>query len=362
MRLTKWAIELGNYEFEVIYRVGRENLEADALSRAPIDQVYCDREYQKGINMLTKTEIEDFQKASGVEGEKREDIVVRKESDGRVRVIVRGEAMENELFERYHNEYNHRGVDTMLNLIRKSWAVKDLRKKLENFTKRCETCIKNKAAMKQSIGFLSRMGPAIRPFQIVSIDTKGGFSGYKSAKKYLHMAIDHMTRFVWTTTAKGQGENDLINLVNEILKSGKPEVILCDRYGAMRGNKFKEYLKGLGIKLVYICADSAPSNGTIERVGFTLSDGIRCKLYERDYSCAWTTIAKEVVNIYNDTPHSVTGFAPRFLLTGERREFEIFANESEISMERARELAIERSTDHMREMHSIITEGEKTLS
>lgn len=120
-------------------------------------------------------------------------------------------------------------------------------------------------------------------------------------------------------------------------------MILCGRYGAMRGNKFREHLRGLGIKLVFICADSPSSNGTIERVGFALSDGIRCKLYERDYSCAWTTIANEVVNIYNDTPHSVTGFAPRFLLTGERREFEIFANESEISMERARELAIERS-------------------
>ena len=151
----------------------------------------------------------------------------------------------------------------MLNVIRKSWAVKNLRAKLQEFKKRCETCIKNKEAMRQSIGFLSRMGPVVRPFQIVSIDTKGGFSGYKSAKKYLHMAIDHMARFVWTTTAKGQGENDLINLANEILKCGKPEIILCDRYGAMRSNKFKEYLKGLGIKLVFICASS---NETIERV------------------------------------------------------------------------------------------------
>ena len=179
MRLTKWAIELGSYEFEVIYRVGRENLEADALSRAPIDQVYCDRDYQIGINLLTKPEIVEFQEASGVDGEKRENIAVQKEDDGRVRVIVRGEAMENELFKRYHKQYNHRGVETMLNVIRKSWAVKNLRAKLQEFTKRCETCIKNKEAMRQSIGFLSRMGPAVRPFQIVSIDTKGGFSGYK---------------------------------------------------------------------------------------------------------------------------------------------------------------------------------------
>lgn len=31
---------------------------------------------------------------------------------------------------------------------------------------------------------------------------------------------------------------------------------------------------------------------------------------------AWTTIAQECVNRYNDTDHSVTGFAPRYLLYG----------------------------------------------
>ena len=57
MRLTKWAIESGNHEFEVVYRVGRENFEAGAFSRAPIGQVYCDRDYQVKNNLLTKAEI-----------------------------------------------------------------------------------------------------------------------------------------------------------------------------------------------------------------------------------------------------------------------------------------------------------------
>ena len=31
---------------------------------------------------------------------------------------------------------------------------------------------------------------------------------------------------------------------------------------------------------------------------------------------AWTKIAQECVNMYNDTDHSVTGFAPIYLLYG----------------------------------------------
>ena len=134
--------------------------------------------------------------------------------------------------------------------------------------------------------FVSRIGPTTRPFQVVSIDTKGGFSGFKSTKKYLHLAIDHMTRFTWHTTSKGQGEGDLINLMKEVLKNGKPDIVLCDRYGSMKGNKFRKFLGDLKINLCYIPADSASLNGTVERVGYTIGDAIRCKLYESDYECA----------------------------------------------------------------------------
>ena len=57
--------------------------------------MYCDRDYQIGINLLTKADIVEFQEASGVDGEKRENIAVQKEDDGRVRVIVRGKVIEN---------------------------------------------------------------------------------------------------------------------------------------------------------------------------------------------------------------------------------------------------------------------------
>ena len=227
---------------DIVYRVGKENFEADALSRAPIER-YQDSDYQKAINMLTKDEIREFQKET-VTNETREElegIVVFRDEKGRVRVIVESEEMENELIKRTHEYYNHDGVDKILGIIRKGYKVRDLRKKLTKFTRQCETCIKNKASIKQSLGFLSRMGPTINPFQVVSIDTKGGFTGYKSAKKYLHLAIDHMTRYTWHITAKCQGENDLINLVKEVLKDGKPEVILCDRYGAMKSKKFRKF-------------------------------------------------------------------------------------------------------------------------
>ena len=221
MRLTKWSIELASYEFEVVYRVGKQNFEADALSRAPLDQVYKEEEYQKMINLLTKEEIVEFQKGMKMrdDRERLNDVIVTRDN-GRVRVVVEGDEMESELFRRYHKEESHGGEDKMKNRIRKAYDVKRLDKKVQEFARKCETCVKCKTAMRQSLGYLGTLGPAKEPFEVVSIDTKGGFKNLKSTKRYLHLAICHMTRKVWHVTSKSQTEEDMINLVKEILKEG----------------------------------------------------------------------------------------------------------------------------------------------
>ena len=97
----------------------------------------------------------------------------------------------------------------MQQIARKAWRVKRLRKKLQEYKGQCETCIKNKNVLGESFGFLSRLEPVKEPFDVVSIDSKGGFSVCISTKKYIYLVIDHATRFVWAVTAKCQGENDL---------------------------------------------------------------------------------------------------------------------------------------------------------
>ena len=316
------------------------------MSRAPIDQVYGDQDYKKSINMLTKSEVREYQaKFSESERKNCEEIegILVKRNDERIRVVVSGEEMERELIKRIHTEHCHRGVATMLSVTRRAWAVKELRKKLQEYRKQCETCVKNRLLLKQNFGVLSKLGPVREPFDVVSIDTKGGFSGYNSTKKYLHLAIDHATRFVWSVAAKGQGENDLSALMREVFKDGSPKIVLSDRYGAMRGNKFRRVIEENGGKLVYTCADSPSSNGMIERVGFTISEAIRCELYDRNYEGAWTSAAKQAVGVYNDTHHSITGYTPRYLLKGERRETALFPSKETETLEEAREKANERS-------------------
>ncbi|XP_070170869.1 uncharacterized protein [Polyergus mexicanus] len=68
--------------------------------------------------------------------------------------------------------------------------------------------------------------------------------------------------------------------------------------------------------MVFMAVNAPFSNGLNERLNQTLVNKIRCKINEKEKKIAWTTIAQECVNKYNDTEYSVTGFAPRYLLDG----------------------------------------------
>ncbi|RWS19098.1 uncharacterized protein B4U80_06639, partial [Leptotrombidium deliense] len=175
----------------------------------------------------------------------------------------------------------------------------------------------NKARRGKQLGFLSQIGPATEPLQVVSIDTVGGFSGYNSVKKYAHIAIDHCTRFVWIVCSKTQTGKDFINLAKIIMQQAKPKMILADKYTGINSHEFSHFLEKQKIKLMFISTNCPQSNGICERVNQTLVNRLRCKFNENvNKNISWHKLMHECVNEYNNTLHSVTKYTPNFLLNG----------------------------------------------
>lgn len=88
---------------------------------------------------------------------------------------------------------------------------------------------------------MSHLGPAKRPFEIISIDTVGGFGGSRSTKKYLHLLVDHFTRYAWIETSRTQSANDFIKLVGRITKDDKIGMALTDQYPGINSKEFKDF-------------------------------------------------------------------------------------------------------------------------
>jgi transposase InsO family protein len=164
---------------------------------------------------------------------------------------------------------------------------------------------------------MSHLGPATRPFEIVSIDTIGGFGGSRSTKKYLHLLVDHLTRYAYIITSRNQSASDFIKLIKNVTQSYRIDMVLTDQYPGINSKEFKDFLKEENIKIIFTAVDAPFSNGLNERLNQTLINKIRCKINEGENKIAWTTIAQKCVEKYNETEHTVTKFAPKYLLEGE---------------------------------------------
>ena len=233
---------------------------------------------------------------------------------GRQRIIV-SRKFSKELIDKIHLKYGHVGPNHILAKLRPFYYSKNLDRLVIQYCKQCETCIQNKTRTGRRVGPLSKLGPPTEPFEIMSIDTVGGFAKNKSPKKYLHILIDHFSRAVFITTSKTQNSNDIMKLVDKIARKQMIKMILTDKYPAMTSKEFGEFCRDRKIKLVFTPTNCASSNGLNERVNQTLVNRIRCKINSGEPR-AWSKVAEECVQEYNDTTHSVTGYSPNHLLYG----------------------------------------------
>lgn len=193
---------------------------------------------------------------------------------------------------------------------------------------------------------MSHLGPATYPFQIMSIDTIGGFGSSRSTKTYLHLLVDHFTRYAYILTSKTQNANDFIKLIKKVIPENKIDMILSDQYPGINSKEFKGFLKKENIPIIFTAVNAPFSNGLNERLNQTLVNKIRCKINERTKKIAWTTIAHECTKRYNETEHTVTGFSPEYLLHGRTNNIlpdELKENVTQNKFLEDRQIALDRT-------------------
>ena len=316
---------LSQYDFKIIYREGKSNIEADALSRNPVLEDFENKkDCLKYINMVQIDEIINDQRANRVEIEKSKNIykdgaITYKKLNNRKRIYI-SEKFGLYLVKKIHRFYGHIGTYQIAEKLRSFYYFKNMDKTISEFCKSCAVCVQNKSRSGRAIGLLSKLGPAEYPFHIMSMDTIGGFGGNRSQHKYLHLLVDHFSRYAWIQTSKGQDSGDFIKLLDPLTKENNIKILLVDQYGAFNAQNFKKYLNDKKIQLLYTSVDHPQSNGLNERLNQTLVNRIRCRINEDNENLSWTRVAKSCVQEYNNTFHSTTKFSPSYLLFGKKSE------------------------------------------
>lgn len=313
---------LSQYNFKIIYYPGKLNQEADCLSRNPVLEPHDNTDdFLRVVNLLNLRDIKHDQQTNQDLQNGKSELVLEngiyyKKNKGRKKIIL-SEEFSKILIKDVHDTYCHIGRTQMINKITPFYTGKNIITNIKQICDECGICIKNKSRKKSKYGLMSHLGPATRPFEIVSIDTIGGFGGSRSTKKYLHLLVDHFTRYAYILTSKNQSSTDFIKLIKNVTNSYNIDMILTDQYPGINSKEFKEFLKNKNIEIVFTAVDTPFSNGLNERLNQTLVNKIRCKINENNKKIAWTTIAQKCVEKYNETEHTVTKFAPKYLLEGD---------------------------------------------
>lgn len=342
---------LSQYDFQIKYSPGRYNFEADCLSRNPVLESNENQEEQlKVVNILT---LEDILKDQ-VENEyiqSRKDKLITKNNVSYKKVknkekIIISEKFSIEFMKNVHTDLGHIGNKQMQRMISPVYTAANMTKNIKKICDSCIVCLKNKSRGHNKYGLMSHLGPATKPFQICSIDTIGGFGGSRSTKKYLHLLSDHFTRYAYILTSSTQNANDFIKLIRNCAETDAIELILSDQYPGINSKEFKTFLDEKNITIVFTAVNSPFSNGLNERLNQTLINKIRCKINEHDIKIAWSTIAHNCVKQYNETEHTVTRYAPKYLLYGTDvtiLPIELKQEKTEYDLIQAREKALENT-------------------
>ena len=204
-RLFKWSLKLSEYNFDVKYNLGSNNIEADVLSRYPVLENYNNKEYLKIVNLIDLDNIQEAQRnyftINSSDGLRFDNGIAYRNISGFRQVFVPPE-LRQELLDKFHLKFGHIGIKQMLMMISKKYYWKSMTADVKKFVDKCQVCYLNKTKREKELGTLSITGPASIPLEIISIDTIGGSEGYYSKFKFLHIAIDHFSRFLWTLEHK----------------------------------------------------------------------------------------------------------------------------------------------------------------
>lgn len=336
-RIMNWALKLSQYNYKIEYIAGKENIEADCLSRDPKFQ----------INLLTLeqiSEIQGFVSTSPPNCVMYNGLYVRY-TNGRRRYYI-PESFAKIMVEYFHKIQGHIGQKQTVLHYSQNYYTPNQNEIIHEVVHNCSTCLQAKLPRKK-LGKLSQIGPARNPFEYIHIDTIGGLTDRGTTNRYFHVAIDAFTRYVWGLYSKTQNANDFIKLYEEVRKDGIPQKIVSDRYPALSSRRFREYLQDNQTDIIYIPVTHPASNGIVERFVQTFVERVRCK--KIDYpNISWYRLAEEILEEYNSTIHTVTEYTPYFLLFAEERHNDYLREPVEDIEPYRSDAFVKSSMDHKR--------------
>ncbi|XP_029941466.1 uncharacterized protein LOC115383427 [Salarias fasciatus] len=374
----RWAAQLASFDFEIRYRSGRSNKNADALSRQhlpepsaleamvpgtplpePLQQALGHAPTgvtQAAVVALphhTPSDLQALQEADPVLQEilgfwrrkRRPEVQERRqlsppalalirqwdrlvESDGILyRKVFRPDgaemmlqlllpvALKEEVLTQVHQGHDHQGVERTLGLLRQRCYWPGMSSDVAQWCQACERCQVAKDNQPAARAFMGHL-LASRPNEILAMDYTVLEPSHNGLENVLIMT-DVFSKYTLAVPTRDQRAATVAQvLVSEwFFKFGVPARIHSDQGRNFESSLIQQLCNLYGIQKSRTTPYHPAGNGQCERFNRTLHNLLRTLPVSRKRD--WHSCLPQVLYSYNTTPHQATGESPFYLMFGQ---------------------------------------------
>uniref|UniRef100_A0A3B3SEI7 Gypsy retrotransposon integrase-like protein 1 n=1 Tax=Paramormyrops kingsleyae TaxID=1676925 RepID=A0A3B3SEI7_9TELE len=374
----RWAAQLAGFNFEIKYRSGKSNKNADALSRqhplsasemegivpgtllpGPLRQALQSRQVegtQAAITVLPRHSPVDIcvlQQADPILKEvlvfwrrkQRPNFEERKQLSRLVLVVLRqwgrlveregilyrqvfhpdgGEAelqlllpaaLKEEVLTQLHQEHGHQGVERTLGLLRSRCYWPGMSSEVAGWCQMCERCQVAKDNQPVAHSYMGHL-LASKPNEILAIDYTVLEPASNGLENVLVMT-DIFSKYTLAIPTRDQRATTVAQvLVSEwFYKFGVPVRIHSDQGRNFESSLIRQLCDLYGVERSRTTPYHPAGNGQCERFNRTLHNLLRALPVSRKRD--WHSCLPQLLYCYNTTPHQATGESPFFLMFGQ---------------------------------------------
>ena len=321
-RLTRWALRLQEFDYEVEHKAGKKHSNADALSRVlrPLTlkrttltegQIRESQRKDRWCLHLSKSADTSARDARGVL------YWTKGVSDSAQWKLAVPEELRKAVIGQCHERpwAGHPGKERTLSIVKTLYYWPTIEKDVGSFVAGCSSCQQRKTPAGLKVPLEPPYFPT-RPFEQISMDIVGPLPRSGRGNKYLLTMIDNFTRYAEGITLKEPTAKETARALVELIvtRHGVPERLLTDQGRNFVSELLKETCRELGIRKLQTTPYHPEGNGMVERLHRTIADSMAH--YVRRDGRDWDRWVPYSLMAYRTIPHASTGYSPNFLLYG----------------------------------------------